>query len=205
MKITRYEVYITKKCEFNLADLKQDGINIDEAREIIDQLIDAQEQLQAAGVSHNDIKPANILVDYGDQTTYKIYIGDFGQADQLGGTPGWTPPEFIDPRVPGVSDMYSFGLVFLYVLCENDEIFYSIRDNFINDNDAKQKWFLDLMKNPVIKLVQRMTEPDHKDRIGSTELRTEWKKIRSSVKMITSRQLGSQKLTGEDSVSTLQK
>ena len=139
-KVTRYEVYITKKCDYNLAQVKnQSDFNVEKAKNIIDQLIAAQEQLQAAGVSHNDIKPANILVDYGDQADYKVYIGDFGQADQLGGTPGWTPPEFIDPRVPGVSDMYSFGTVFLYILCKDDEIFYSIRDNFIEDKDVNQK------------------------------------------------------------------
>ena len=56
--------------------------------------MDAQEQLEKAGMSHNHIKPTNILIDDDVNEKVKIYIGDFGQAEKMGGTPGWTPPEF---------------------------------------------------------------------------------------------------------------
>ena len=33
-----------------------------------------------------------------------------------GGTPGWVAPEFMRRTMPGVSDVYSAGLVILYML-----------------------------------------------------------------------------------------
>ena len=113
------EIFITKKCDSNLAEFKSLGrlenqIHIGTALSIIDQLLDAHEQLKKANVSHNDIKPNNILIDEDIIAEIKVYVGDFGQADKMGGTPGWTPPEFIGKRIPGVSDMYSFGLLILF-------------------------------------------------------------------------------------------
>ena len=189
-EILRFEVYITKQCDFNLFHLKnQIGPNIDEARDIIDQLIAAQEQLQAAGVSHNDIKPANILVDNDSQIGYKIYIGDFGQADQLGGTPGWTPPEFINPRVPGVSDMYSFGMVILYVLCENKEIFFALRNNFVSAQDKQSNWYKDFHQRPEIRLITQMIKVEPSERISFKHLKDVWRKMRDSTKIITRQNL----------------
>ena len=146
-------------------------IGTEQARVIIDQLISAQEQLQFAGICHNDIKPRNILIDEHSEGQYKVYVGDFGQANQLGGTPGWTPPEFIDERIPGVSDMYSFGLVMLYILCEDAGLFYAIRDNFIYNEDFTENWYTDFLKLSEMKMICFMTRTEPNDRILINDLK----------------------------------
>ena len=51
-------------------------------------------------VSHNDIKPGNLLLnmeptDDDDEVEMKLKIGDLGMGGVTGGTPGWVAPEFM--------------------------------------------------------------------------------------------------------------
>ena len=110
---------------------------------------------------HNDLKPENILFkaspnkgpswvpSRNGETRVLIKIADFGS----GGTPGWTWPRFLSKREPGRSDMYSVGLLILYVMCESRDLFYRLRDNYIESN---QEWLIKFREEPIIDLVMKM-------------------------------------------------
>ena len=82
-----------------------------------------------------------------------IKIGDFGTADRSGGTPGWTWPRFLSIREPGRSDMYSTGLLILYVMCDSRDLFYRLRDNYIENCES---WLTEFRADPLIELVMDM-------------------------------------------------
>ena len=67
------------------------------------------------GISHNDIKPENILykIDENDKITVKI--SDFGQVLKFGGTPGYASPENFSEPLLSKSDIWSFGKTLLYL------------------------------------------------------------------------------------------
>ncbi len=81
----------------------------------------------AKGVLHQDLKPANILID----ETGKLRITDFGIATTLAaarggqilGTPAYMSPERLAGRAPTVaSDLYALGLV-LYEMASGQPVF----------------------------------------------------------------------------------
>ena len=70
-------------------------------------------------ISHNDLKPANILYKIDEYGKILVKLSDFGQFQKTGGTPGFISPEnFSDPIIT-TSDIWSLGktLLFLYT-CE---------------------------------------------------------------------------------------
>ena len=161
---------------------------------MITQLLDGLEQLEQADKCHNDIKPSNILwrvivnspriTQNMDDYDVEVNIGDFGQCGKLGGTPGWTVPQFNTDRKPGKSDMYSMGMVFLYLLCET-QIFYCIRDNFVVN--TKMPWMTSFRNMLEIKFVMRMINLNSQPTIA--ECKYEWNRIKSSVQLITRQRL----------------
>ena len=168
----------------SLSDKDVNGVKemIDDTnvKSLILQLMDGLEQLKNADLSHNDIKPKNILykMNYEDNDEIDIIlkISDFGQCQRSGGTPGWTPPLFQSKRVPGKADMYSMGLVILYVLCEDTRLFYWLRDNFIEDENPN--WLVRLRKLPEIELTMKMINLKNQPTVG--ECKEQWDIILSS-------------------------
>ena len=177
-EIKKFDVYVTPLFDGNIGDIKPKP-NFDQTKDIISQLIDGLKQLENAGKSHNDIKPGNILFKR-DKNGFEIRIGDFGQADKLGGTPGWTAPIFKN-RTPGKEDVYSMGWMFLYLLCESKDLFNALRDNFIEN--TSEPWVANFRNLDVIQLIMRMT--DLWNPLSVDDVKIEWQKIMPNIQMLT--------------------
>ena len=150
-EIEKFEVYVTPLYDGNIGKITPKP-TLDQTKKIIGQLIDGLDQLNDARKTHNDLKPGNILFRF-VKNEFEIKIADFGQAGKVGGTPGWTAPVFKD-RQPGKEDVYSMGLVFLWLLCESNDLFYALRDNFIEVTNIT--WLIKFRSIPEIQLVMKM-------------------------------------------------
>ena len=117
-------------------------------------------------ISHNDIKPENILykIDENDKITVKIT--DFGQVQKFGGTPGYASPEnFSEPQL-SKSDLWSFGKTLLY-LYTSPEVFKCLTQiplipdgNQIASETEMQNMLQCLQsflqENPIIQIVENL-------------------------------------------------
>lgn len=79
------------------------------------QVAQALRHAHRQGVLHNDVKPANLLVD----ATARVWVTDFGLAEELDatdtddrvtGTLRYMPPERFEGRSDETSDIYSLGI-----------------------------------------------------------------------------------------------
>ena len=186
--INKYEVFVTMLCDGNLKQCKMnEKLSNQQIYSIIDQLVDAQEELKQRGKCHNDVKPGNVLyvkeMKSDGHFEIKIKLADFGMCNQLGGTPGWSPPNFTHDRQPGHSDEYSFGLLALYLLAEDDELFYIIRDNYTTYMPYP-KWLILFRDLPETKIIRCMLDQNSKQSV-----RPDWAKLGSNIQMITRRRL----------------
>ena len=166
----KYDVFVFELCEGNISKKNEKDssqgkcstkkeFTVTQAVDICKQLLEGLKQLEESGKCHNDLKPGNVLFkttnekyDNGDAKIV-IKISDFGTAGRSGGTPGWTWPRFISKREPGRSDMYSTGLLVLYVMCESRQLFYRLRDNYIYSSEL---WLERFRKDPLIELIVDM-------------------------------------------------
>ena len=180
------------RMESNLTMVHDKIYELDNIKSLIVQLLQGLGQLTANKTTHNDLKPANLLINaiYNSPRMtsnmvedYEIKIGDFGQAGKLGGTPGWTAPQFRSERKPGKADMYSVGMIILYLLVEETDIFYCLRDNFVSDYDVNQPWMARFRNQPAIKFVMKMMDLGNQPTVAECE--REWNKIEHSVDMIS--------------------
>lgn len=99
----------------SLDDFLSDNPSISLRQSVLDDILDAVDYLHHRGVLHNDIKPANIiinphgaarLVDFGlSVSDDSIYRGC------IGGSDGFSAPEIMEGKGPcgAVSDIYSVG------------------------------------------------------------------------------------------------
>ena len=134
------------------------------------------------------MKPGNVLYlkmmkNNSSQFEIKTKMADFGMCNQIGGTPGWSPPNFTYTRQPGHSDEYSFGLLALYLLAEDDELFYAMRDNRIESTNNPQ-WLLHFRALPEIQIIRRMLDTNYKQ-----TSKPDWARLGSNIQRITIQRL----------------
>ena len=188
-KVRNFDVFVFEYCDGNIQGCH--GLKLSEAKSICHQLLEGLEQLEKSKKCHNDLKPENILYkisEYPDDDgndQYVIKIGDFGTEGKNGGTPGWTWPKFMSERKPGRSDMYSVGLLILYVMCESDELFYCIRNNYVRTG---QSWLPEFRNIPLIKLVIQMMNLE----LSVQECIKQWEEISEEVEIISKSYLESE-------------
>ena len=184
-KTESYEVFVTKLCDGNLRECcKNETLNNGHRLSMIKQMIEMVKQLKASGKSHNDIKPGNVL--YVKKPTTKgfeiqLQLADFGICNQAGGTPGWSLPDFTNDRQPGDADLYSMGLVILYLLCEDEELFYAIRDNYVPFLSTSQPWLTKFRNSPALLLICQMIEPLPKSQCDLDNCAKQWQNMRIEV------------------------
>ena len=179
-QIKKFEVFTTPLCDGFICD-NFFTPNINQVKDVIDQLFSGLGQLVRAHSSHNDLKPGNILYLF-QNNKYIIKIGDFGQCGKKGGTPGWTAPIFLEDRRPGREDMYSLGLVILRLLCDDEDLFYCLRDNYVHNTEVTKQWMIDFKNLTEIKFITRMMDLENQPTI--TEIENEWNRIKAGIRMI---------------------
>ena len=85
------------------------------ASDIAIQIINGLKFCKNHKISHNDIKPENILYKLDKNNKITVKITDFGQVNKFGGTPGFASPENFSEPIVSTSDIYSFGKTLLYL------------------------------------------------------------------------------------------
>jgi serine/threonine protein kinase len=89
---------------------------IEDALSITIKIAKAMEVVHQKGIIHHDIKPANLLLDADNN----IKIGDFGIANQGGGTVAYLAPEYFLGNYSKIDgrklDIYALGVTFLEML-----------------------------------------------------------------------------------------
>ena len=183
-KVKKYDVFVFELCHGNISKEGSNGLagqklELSQSISLCDQLLEGLTQLEKSNSCHNDLKPENILFNYNQNGEYQIRIGDFGQAGRTGGTPGWTWPKFLSERKPGKSDVYSVALLILYVMCDDREVFYRIRNNYVESRG--QQWLTDVRNDAFFKLIIDMM----KLKVTPQEAKQRWDQISDQVQIIT--------------------
>ena len=173
-----YEVFVTPLCHGYVCDANFCP-TMNQTKDVIDQVIAGVKQLFAAGKTHNDLKPTNLLY-LKTNTGYDIKVSDFGQAGKSGGTPGWTAPVFHRSRESVKEDIYSVGWICLRLLCESKELFLSLRNSYVED--VTKQWMTDFGHMNEINFVSKMV--GLKTPLTIHQVKYHWNQIRSSVRMI---------------------
>ena len=161
VKVKKFDVFVFELCDGSISKENTSGLaglelSLSESVKICDQLLQGLMELETSNKCHNDLKPGNILYKVTDEKhedgdrRILIKIADFGTADRSGGTPGWTCPRFLSKRKPGYSDMYSVALLILYVMSDSRELFYRLRDNYVQ---GQPTWLAEFRAEPLIEFV----------------------------------------------------
>ena len=197
-----FDVIITKACHTDLRDYlnnsntprtsypkRKQEIESDQLKQIILQCFNGLKTVVDAGLIHGDIKPSNILVDEipdDHGSTPKIYLGDFGFSGvKHAGTPGFASLEKFSStgEILEKSDMYSLGISCLYIISENDELFFTLRDNTFENSAIAEV----VRSVPELALISQMMETDPMERIEMTKCKQKWEKM--NIKRITKKLL----------------
>ena len=167
------DLFTSDNCEFMYIILRNEGVNLRDfissksnyntiianiSRYIIFQVVCGLKVLHERELSHNDIKPSNIIIS----GTTKVKICDLGSTDKTGtvkgsGTDGYLSPQaLVGLTRSREDDMYAVGIVFLELLNWKIEIFKEKADK----NEEKLK--LILKKYYDIKVKEKNSNEDKK-------------------------------------------
>ena len=167
------DLFTSDNCEFMYIILRNEGVNLKDfissksnyntrianiSRYIIFQVVCGLKILHERELSHNDIKPSNIIIS----GTTKVKICDLGSTDKTGtvkgsGTDGYLSPQaLVGLTRSREDDMYAVGIVFLELLNWKIEIFKEKADK----NEEKLK--LILKKYYDIKVKEKNSNEDKK-------------------------------------------
>ena len=182
-EVKKFEVFVTELFDGFIGDA---GFypNLKERKNIISQLLNGLKQLKDAKKCHNDIKPSNVLYRK-TNAMYSICIADFGQCGGKGGTPGWTAPVFHQERQPGKEDMLSVGWLILRVLCDDEKLFFCLRDNFVED--TTRPWMAKFRSLPETRFVMKMLNLENQSTVEL--IINEWNQIKLKVTLIDRQKL----------------
>ena len=149
------DLFTSDNCEFMYIILRNEGVNLKDfissksnyntrianiSRYIIFQVVCGLKILHERELSHNDIKPSNIIIS----GTTKVKICDLCSTDKTGtvrgsGTDGYLSPQaLVGLTRSREDDMYAVGIVFLELLNWKIEIFKEKAD----ENEEKLKLIL---------------------------------------------------------------
>ena len=168
-KVLNIDVLVYPKMDGNLRELKSSSNfqgTPDELRDISIQIINGLKFCKNHGISHNDIKPENILYKIDENNKITVKITDFGQVEKSGGTPGFASPESFSEQILSKSDIYSFGKTLLY-LYTSDEVYKCltqiplIPDENIFKTETEMHVMLQCLKafledSPLVEMVQNL-------------------------------------------------
>ncbi|KAJ4114834.1 hypothetical protein NW765_011465 [Fusarium oxysporum] len=122
------------------------------------------EFLHACGIIHGDVKPANVLLFHGHDGSgiLRAKISDFshslfecdaenGMLSWLGRSRPWSAPETQSQTAQDValanrSDIFSFGLLVLFIMLEDPDLFFQVFNNIqLNDDEPYLAHAMELM------------------------------------------------------------
>ena len=178
-KVKNYDIFVFELCDGNISKTSG-GSTLSGSISICDQLLEGLIELEKSNSSHNDLKPENVLYNCDRNGDLEIRISDFGQAGRTGGTPGWTWPKFLSERKPGKGDTYSIALLMLYTMCDDREVFYRIRNNYV-DTIRAPHWLANFRNDPFFKLIIDMMNL----KLTPEEAKCRWEQISGKVNIIT--------------------
>ncbi|OTA95773.1 hypothetical protein M434DRAFT_393416 [Hypoxylon sp. CO27-5] len=143
------EIFIYPFLTGDLLRFSQKKLAIEARRDILRSALRGLADLHERDILHNDIKPNNVLIDYegtdGDVTVKSVQISDLEDAvivpswkylrGPLCGNQLWRSPEsWARSRQNQASDVFSFGIVMIYVML--NEIIFLVSNDQLHAEDS---------------------------------------------------------------------
>lgn len=100
--------------------------------------------------------------------------------DRAGGTPVFCSPEGLTGTTPGVSDMFSLGRLFTFLVMKDKHLFYSFLFSPILDSTHRQAIRNVMRSFPILELIEKMTDIDQIQRAKIPHVESELEKIKSN-------------------------
>ena len=163
----------------------------EEAFTVLEQMLDALEEIHSKGLLHMDVKPANILIT--ENGICKLI--DFGaskQADQSAGnttsgvcfTLGYAPPEQISgnsSKWGAYTDFYALGATFYYMLTGKKP---PTQDDLLTDGEAAMKFPSSVSDKTqeLVKWFMKLSPNERPHSIGGVRKFIKWQRQEQNIK-----------------------